>query len=87
MSKDKEELIEWIKSWHKQSNEDGLPLLKWLIDGEEVCFNERCPDFDYADAFEALYNAGKFDADWLLNYLADTGELQAWYDDADYENE
>jgi hypothetical protein len=84
MSYDKQGLIEWVKGWHKQNNEDGLPLLEWLIRGEEICFDERCSNFDYVDVFEALYKAGKFDADWLLDYLAETGELEVWYDDAEF---
>lgn len=87
MSKNKEKLIEWVKRWHRQSNEDNLPLLKWLVDGEELMLSERVDFNFYADAFQALYEAGKFNADWLLDYLAETGELQAWYADAEFSEE
>jgi hypothetical protein len=87
MSEDKEWLIKWTKNWHKQSNEANLPLLKWLLNGEELMLSERVDFNFYADAFQALFEAGKFDADWLLDYLADTGELQAWYDDAEFSEE
>ena len=84
MSEDKEELIKWVKRWHKQSNEGNLPLLKWLVNGDEVMLSERVDYNFYTDAFQVLCETGKFDVDWLLDYLADTGELQAWYDEGEF---